>query len=229
MTESGCSRKWKGPRSLLSTALAPHNWLLDQLDRCCADNINCQEVHDSNLLALHHHLHAKFECALFTSKQAWKSERQCVRNRMASQQEISQIRYQIGSRIGPQAGSGPSWDASVFKNSWFFSQGAKVESAIAMCMLNIHLLPLQLHRQNNHLHLCHLLWLWLYLGSTAPLPSSHSSPWNVPPRMHLATTTPNCQVLLINLLTLCPFRHPSNLIIWTHERRSLSWGDERRL
>ena len=59
-----------------------------------------------------------------------------------------------------------------------------------MCMLNIHLLPLQLHRQNNHLHLCHLLWLWLYLGSTAPLPSSHSSPWNVPPCMHLATTTP---------------------------------------
>ena len=38
-----------------------------------------------------------------------------------------------------------------------FSLRVKVESAIAMCMLNIQVLPLQLHRQNNHLHLCHLL------------------------------------------------------------------------
>ena len=115
-----------------------------------------------------------------------------------------------------------------------FSLRVKVESAIAMCMLNIHLLPLQLHRQNNHLHLCHLLWLWLYLGSTAPLPSSHSSPWNVPPRMHRATTTlqlPSFSPQPADFVSISPFctRETFNLIIWTHERRSLSWGDETRL
>ena len=97
-----------------------------------------------------------------------------------------------------------SWDISASINSWIFPKAQNL-NLLSPCVYVNHLsfAITQLHCQNNHLHLCHLLWVWLYLGSTAPLPSSHSSPWNVPPHMHLATTTLKMATFFYSTTWLC--------------------------